>query len=125
MRPELQEKIFALKPEWFKDLQYGIECGDGWFDLIRDLTVKLLALEVEEPDNFLDFKVVQIKQKFGGLRYYFSGNQDNVHRRIDTLINGYETKSYATCEACGKEARVRTLGYVVTLCRYPHDQAEG
>lgn len=124
MSPELQEKIFALKPEWFEDLQYGVECGDGWFDLIRDLTVKLLALEEEEPNNFTHFKVSQIKQKLGGLRFYIDCSRLEHTYRINALITSHEHKSYDVCEICGKEAKVRTLKYVQTLCRYPHDAQE-
>lgn len=115
MNQELQEKIFALKPEWFKGLSHGIECGDGWFNLIEELTQKLTALMTESPD---DFKVFQIKSKLGGLRYYVSGT-DSTRARV--LIDGYEYKSYSVCEVCGKDAKVRTLEPVMTLCRYPHE----
>lgn len=125
---ELEQKIFELKPEWFKDMLFGIECGDGWFDLIEELVSKLVALEIEEPDTFGDFKVAVIKEKFGGLRFYVDfGESSDVgeSRRIFTLINSYEHKSFSVCELCGKQARLKTLGYIRTLCRYPHDQTEG
>jgi hypothetical protein len=124
MSPELQEKIFALKPEWFKDLPYGVECGDGWFDVISELVTKLLALEAEEPDNFTHFKVLQIKQKLGGLRFYVDCRMLEHTYKINTLITSYEHKSFNVCELCGKDAKVRTLGYVITLCRYPHDDRQ-
>lgn len=125
MSPELEEKIFALKPEWFKALQFGVECNDGWFHIIIELTSKLIALADEEPDNFESFEVVQIKEKFGALRFYIQTGENCSRRRADALIKAYEYMSSHTCEICGKAARCRTLGYIQTLCRYPHDQAEG
>lgn len=115
MNQELQKKIFALKPEWFKGLSYGIECDDGWFNLIEELTQKLVALMTESSD---DFKVFQIKSKLGGLRYYVSGTDST---RARTLIDGYEYKSFCICETCGQKAEVRTINSYKTLCRYPHE----
>lgn len=128
MSPELQQKIFALKPEWFEGSCFNIECGDGWFDLIRDLIAKLIALESEEAESFVDFKVTQIKEKFGGLRFYTAFGEsfdDDSWKRVFSIINSYEHRSLSVCEFCGKQARLRTLGYIQTLCRYPHDQTEG
>lgn len=124
MKQELQEKIFALKPEWFKDLRFGIECDDGWSDLIFELVTKLIALEADEPDTFQGFQFAQIKQKFGGLRVYCDFDSDTNYKRINSLIEAYEHKANFICEICGKDAKVRTLGYVQTLCRYPHDTQE-
>jgi len=126
MSPDLEQKIFALKPEWFKNL-YSVECGDGWFDLIYVLVEKLIHLASEEPMGFVDFSVAQIKEKFGGLRFYvnYGESYESVLKRITTLIEATEHIAWKTCELCGKQARLRTIGYVQTLCRYPHDHAEG
>lgn len=125
---ELEEKIKALKPEWFEGLHYGLECGDGWFDIIRDLVVKLVELSKETPRAFVGFSIAQIKEKFGTLRFYTAhgdGYDGQVYRRIMALVQGAEHASSRTCELCGKEAKLKTMGYIQTLCRYPHDHSEG
>ena len=124
MSPELQERIIALKPEWFRNLINGVECRDGWYDLLVDLIGKLLKLEEEEPDTFESFAVVQIKQKFGELRFYVEGDPENGMRRIHSLIGAYEYRSLSICEICGKPAKVQTMNYIQSLCRYPHDDRE-
>ena len=53
---------------------------------------------------------IQVKEKFGGLRFYFSGGDDY----IDGVVNMAETMSYRTCEECG--ASGNSEGYIQTLC---------
>jgi hypothetical protein len=121
--PNLTELILKRNPEWFAP-NFNIECGDGWFDIIAELLDKLIVLSGAEPEDFLDFSVTQIKEKFGGLRFYYAIGPDCSHRRIQTLVEGAERRSLTVCELCGKEANVRTIGYIMTLCRYPHNDPD-
>ena len=86
----------------------GFECGDGWFDLIFKLCEDIEKLK---PENF---KAVQIKEKFGGLRFYcvYSGGAG-----IEDLLSKAEDDSYKTCEYCGSKENVTSEGsWIVTLC---------
>jgi hypothetical protein len=69
---------------------------------------------VDNPSDPLETtKVVQIKEKFGGLRIYYDGRSDY----IDGLISMAECYSYKTCEACGKPgAKTNHGGWMATLC---------
>lgn len=55
---------------------------------------------------------VQVKEKFGGLRFYYDGG--------DKYINGLsamaESMSYVTCETCGKPGKPSRGGWIQTLC---------
>jgi hypothetical protein len=105
-------------------MAFGFECGDGWFQLIWDLCEKieeeLKNIEIapkEETKRLLRgqslFNVVQVKEKFGTLRFYAHGGND----KIDELIRKAENKSAITCEKCGKEAKpVQKDGWYATLC---------
>ena len=42
---------------------WGFECGDGWFDIINNLSQKLVEIATT-------VEAVQVKEKFGGLRFY-------------------------------------------------------
>jgi hydrogenase maturation factor HypF (carbamoyltransferase family) len=46
---------------------------------------------------------VQIKEKFGGLRYYvnYHGMSDDDIQQIEYIIRNAEMKTFAVCEDCG------------------------
>lgn len=48
---------------------YGFQCGDGWFDLIWQLSEQIEAYCQQQPIA-ADLMAVQAKQKFGELRFY-------------------------------------------------------
>ena len=86
----------------------------GWFDLIWKLCEDLegmykhLVIIPEEP-----FQVLQVKEKFGGLRFYVGGCcSDEMFKRILKA----EHDSFSICENCGKEGCLRTEGWAKTLC---------
>jgi len=120
----VQEKIEKKLVSKFKFLEknpergpypynmFGIECGDGWYDLLSKLCTKIdKELKKEKID---DFSVNQIKDKFGGLRFYVSQANENIH----DLIQEAENKSYKICEMCGKKGNRKTIdGWIYTLCK--------
>jgi hypothetical protein len=68
----------------------GFECGDGWYTLI-DVISELLTKH--NPETY----AVQVKEKFGGLRFYHDGCDDytlGVQMTAETLSN-------YICEICG------------------------
>ena len=79
--------------------------GEGWRPLIEKLVDDIIKI---------DKKVVvsQVKEKFGTLRFYIYGGNDEVH----DLIYKAEIKSETTCEQCGKRGKLRGKGWLVTLC---------
>jgi len=107
MNKELTEKLYNHFPElyWQHDLDmkktamfWGFDVGDGWFDLLYELSEKLQPLvnDINNKYEQFTFAVVQVKEKFGGLRFYVNGASDE----INDLIDEYEKKSYLTCEVC-------------------------
>lgn len=58
--------------------------------------------------------VVQVKEKFGGLRFYVQ----NACEEIYDLISQAEKCSYGICEICGASGRLMKTGPVVmTRCQ--------
>jgi len=86
-------------------MSFGFECGDGWFNLIYDLSKELSK---QDPSCI----VVQVKEKFGGLRFYVNG----VSEKGWNIIAEYELKSHTTCEYCGAIGRARSGNWIKTLC---------
>lgn len=116
MQKELEAKLIERFPTYFTDMYgdptktcmaFGCECGKGWFDLIFRLCEDI---EKTNPENF---RVEQVKEKFGGLRFYYSGGSQEVH----DLVNKAESDSYNICENCGTRDNVTSEGsWILTLC---------
>ena len=66
----------------------------------------------KEPVEYYSVKFDQIKEKFGGLRVYFTGGDDY----IEGLVSMAEAWSYKTCEVCGERGKPNKGGWIVTLC---------
>jgi hypothetical protein len=89
----------------------------GWIPILDRLAPDLVALGW---DRTLD----QVKQKFGGLRFYISRRSREplspdaisaITRRIDEAT----AESFRTCEVCGAPGRTGNpgqLGWLTTLC---------
>jgi hypothetical protein len=95
-------------------LKEEAEIGEGWYNLVRDLNV---VLSVIDPD----YKIVQMKEKFGGLRFYVDSN---IERKLWNIITEYESKSFTICEICGDVGKPRNSGWVKTLCDKHNEERE-
>ena len=80
MTEELESRLVADFPEMFaavrktkRRISFGIECGDGWYTLIRALCYQARASWINDG---LITRVTQIKEKFGGLRFYYTQEND-------------------------------------------------
>ena len=92
------------RPTTETSMRMGFQCGDGWFNLIYDLSQKIEARLKEEPADFAEqFAVEQVKEKFGILTYSASGGSEAISR----LIREARARSAKTCEACGKPGQLR------------------
>jgi len=98
----------ADKPPTESLMCFGFECGDGWFNLIYELSRKI-------SEHGTNCEVIQVKEKFGGLRFYVCNGTD----KIFDLIDEYEDMSYKTCENCGSTDNVTQTktGWIKTLCK--------
>jgi hypothetical protein len=120
--PELERKLVDKYPKLFTDfggspsrslIAFGFECGDGWFDLLDTLCTQLLALEpVDEGEGIQPLRAVQVKEKYGTLRFYVGHASDEAF----ALINFAEALSARICETCGNRGRTRGTGWLKTLC---------
>lgn len=126
MKKEYQQIIINQCPNLFAKLNeqpggyvlpiyFGIECGDGWFDLIKDLCIKIESIINKLPEERQKFThASQIKEKFGLLRFYMS----NYIKEIDEEIDKAEELSGKICETCGKPGKLYVRGghWVYTSC---------
>jgi hypothetical protein len=86
---------------------------EGWLPLILELDKKLSAIDP-------NYAIVQIKEKFGGLRYYFDCSVDVSQADMEAMHElevKYERLSYEVCEFCGSTKNVVTDGgWLKTHC---------
>ena len=55
----------------------------------------------------------QVKEKFGTLRFYYSGGDDE----INGMVRMAESMSAVTCEECGNPGKTVGGGWLTTLCK--------
>lgn len=92
---------------------WGFECGDGWEPLIRALSAKLEAAIAALPEaDQPNYKAMQVKEKFGTLRFYLTMGSDEMFAACDEA----EAHSAETCEGCGQLGKRRGGGWIVTEC---------
>jgi hypothetical protein len=58
----------------------GIECADGWYPLLDGLC-DVLSCRAHVGDNTA-VEALQVKQKFGGLHFYFEGGGDRSNGAV-------------------------------------------
>ena len=114
MTTELQDKLTEIFP-WFHNIY--IECGDGWQWIILDMCREIDDLYFDAGRE-VDIEIVQIKEKFGSLRVYYSHTEFNGVFFIDEIIAKYELLSKKTCEFCGKDASIiNEKGWLRCVCK--------
>lgn len=90
----------------------GAYVGDGWAPIVNKLYEDLRAIDPE-------FVCQQVKEKFGGLRFYFDvseGASDEAAKEMDRLVDKAKYQCAVTCEFCGDPGKLREQGWLKTLC---------
>lgn len=109
------EKIVADHPKLYSQCQY-LEIPPGWYSLIYELSSKLEALIPDQsnldPVRDLMCCAAQVKEKWGGLRFYITMGTDEMY----DIIDEYERLSILTCQECGEQAKRRADKWIATLC---------
>lgn len=92
---------------------YKSRVPKGWIALVDNLTEKIHSLDTK-------VQIMQIKEKFGGLRYYiyfpdYEDSEENQH--IYSLIDEAEKESHKICQECGSnDAKTSGRHWLRTLC---------
>lgn len=97
MNPELTSELHAAYPLIFAH-QTPLHCGDGWFDLLDTLC---WSLQTETLNGGPQVVAQQVKEKFGGLRFYAGPVNDAQRGMIDMA----QAVSLRICDACGNRGK--------------------
>jgi len=134
-----QHKLIQAFPRLFRAAdktpytEFGIQCGDGWYDLIYKLCSDIESVLTADGTTDDDWPhVLQIKEKFGGLRFYISRSGKSevsmsapgfVEVRpvsdvdaIGDLIEAAEDKALEVCEDCSAPGTMYRDGWWHVKC---------
>lgn len=84
---------------------YGVEEIPGWKSIVESLVSDLIAMGWDKDCH-------QVKEKYGGLRFYIG----NTTREIDARIDEAEEWSTRTCQHCGGPGVLRQGSWWSTAC---------
>jgi hypothetical protein len=73
---------------------------------------EIMKNSVTIPPEVTQVTIQQVKEKFGGLRFYYSGGDEY----ISGLVSMAESVAGFTCEECGDHGEGRNGGWIRTLC---------
>lgn len=108
-------------PKMFAGAYGGFACGEGWWSIIELLCSNIqhyIDWKNKQSEVVSQVTVAQIKEKFGGLRFYYDGGDDEIRG----MVRIAEVWASRSCEECGAPGKSRQGGWIKTLC--DHHEAE-
>lgn len=86
----------------------------GWRKAFGLEMCKELKEELIKCNYLNDYRITDIKEKYGSLRWYDNGYP--ASSKIAEIIYKYEMMSEDVCINCGKAAKYVTKGYIEFVC---------
>lgn len=126
---EYDKYMCTTYPEYFVDrhkpmsvtcMCWGFCIGPGWYALLDSMCQELM--EIHAPVVF-----DQIKEKYATLRAYYHVDEriaintavcsrKDIDKKIDKIIDKYETLTGKTCETCAKPGEICSRGGWYRTC---------
>lgn len=107
------KSILDILSRFNSDFPKSLDVGPGWIHIIADLNEQISYIDPH-------YKIAQIKEKFGTLRYYvdLSFDKENYlpYIIVRILTANAENLSSHTCEQCGELGRLTSTSWRKTLC---------
>jgi len=106
------------EPDPYETYGKGMGVGIGWYPIIKKLVETIhendTRMNLEKNADHIT-KVTDIKEKFGGLRFYVTATSEENWKAIGKA----EEESYYTCEECGSREDVGrwNAGWILTKCK--------
>lgn len=99
----------------------GFAVGEGWWPILESLCANIqswIDWKNKQSEVVPQVTVEQIKEKFGGLRFYYEGGDEH----ISGMVRMAEAWADHSCEECGAPGTSGGRGWIKTLC--PTHRAE-
>lgn len=118
------DNLHRKYPEMFSVRYGGVCINKGWWPILESLCSQIKlhldhrnGLATQYPDQHKPVTPViidQIKEKFGGFRFYYSGGDDTIYG----MVRMAESWASHSCEECGAPGKRNGEGWVKTLCDF-------
>lgn len=126
---DFETYLFNKYPLIFSHEMISLEIEDGWQHIVeclcssiqhyidsRNRHIKHLtdngSVKENIPNPIPQVTALQIKEKFGELRFYYTGGDGYISGLVDMAGNW----SLNTCQVCGNMGTLRRGGWLRTLC---------
>lgn len=87
---------------------------EGWRKAFGLQMCREIKEELLKYNSLDDYRITDIKEKYGSLRWYDSGYPKDS--KIGSIIEKYEKLSEDICINCGKPAKYYTKGWINFIC---------
>lgn len=90
-----------------------VDIGIGWEKIVIDCDAELALIDP-------NYEILQVKQKFGGLRFYYKpsdSSDSGIRLEMDEVVRKYEAIADRTCEETGLPGvKMKSIGgWIKTL----------
>lgn len=86
---------------------------DGWRTAFGEEICKEIMEELVLNNCVDEYRITQIKEKYGELHWYAHGGTERIHREI---VPKYEIMSRRICLICGRPATLISTGWIAPWC---------
>lgn len=98
-----------LKSRIIEPFAKSIDCQDGWLPLLAELHDEVVEIDP-------NYRLYQVKQKFGRLCFYYAISNPELYARVQEVVRRYEDMSLSICERTGKSGKLMVRhGFFQTL----------
>lgn len=110
----IKNKFFRYTHKFLRDRGLPYKLKNKFLrNIVSKIFDELNRLEREEYETIPQVTVDQVKEKFGTLRFYYSGGDETINGMVWLA----EHMSYNICEVCGSTKNIgSTTGWIRTLC---------
>ena len=100
---EIKGRIGLRQFEWAGDKE--------WNNIVTEEMIAKAKARMHEEYEKIPV-VTQVKEKYGGLRFYVHGATEEQY----AMIHFAEAMSYETCDVCGDKGKPNRGGWITTRC---------
>lgn len=124
-----EQRMKEKYPKMFAQPYGGFAVGAGWWPILESLCANIQSHidwkqqqqeKYSRGDGCKQVVVAQIKEKFGGLRFYYDGGDDTIHG----MVRMAEAWADRSCEECGAPGVAGGKGWIKTLCPVHRAEAD-
>lgn len=111
---KFSDRMHERFPKMFEGKYGGFAVGPGWWTMLETLCETIQNHIDQSKGQCSQVVIEQIKEKFGTLRFYYSGGDDFVSGAVYLV----ENLTNHSCEECGAPGHRVSGGWVKTLCEF-------